>query len=366
MVMSHRMFVVLSILFQVLVVNAAGFAEVLLRDVLLPRSPAGALIGDAVGIFDGSPIVQVRALPSACNYVYSAIGYCSSVSPGWISAPTKTQATCLCYSSTSWIPSVFDNSVSSCAQYVKTVDPQDYSVIANLGGFCSSAGNVRGNNIATSTRTPTSPTAASTTAAPSSLSPSPTITPGPTTARPPLNAAPGCSTVSRILNSCSSLTKGFTDLPARSQASCLCYTSSTYAPGNFDDNVQTCASFVSTATPTAYPVFSALQNFCGDEGDFSAGVVSGSASGSARQTTAVLSGAGISALNGGGGGPTDPGITTTVPPTTAPPPNNGPVTVTGGLPIPTVLGSGAGREVSGWNNIVLGIGSVAFSVFLFL
>ncbi|CAG8959302.1 hypothetical protein HYFRA_00013072 [Hymenoscyphus fraxineus] len=363
--MSHRMFVALPILSQVLVVNAAGFAEVLLRDVLLPRSPAGALIGDAVGIFDGSPIVQVRALPSACNYVYSAIDYCSSVSPGWISAPEKTQATCLCYSSTSWIPSVFDSSVSSCAQYVKTVDPQDYSVIANLGGFCSSAGNVRGNNIATSTRTPTSPTAASTTTAPSSLSPSPAITPGPTTARPPLSAAPGCSTVSRILGSCISLTKGFTDLPAHSQASCLCYTSSTYAPGNFDDNVQTCASFVSTATPTAYPVFSALQSFCGDEGDVRGGVVSGSASGSARQTTAVLSGAGISAFNDGGG-PTDPGATTTVASTPAPPPNNGPVTVTGGLPVPTVLGSGAGREVSGLSNMVLGIGSVALSVFLFL
>lgn len=111
---SRTMLLALPILLQVLGVNAAGFADILLRDIVLPRSPAGALVGDAFGIFDGSPTVEARALPSACSFVLGAIDYCSSVSPGWITAPAKTQATCLCYSSASWAPSIFDNSVYSC------------------------------------------------------------------------------------------------------------------------------------------------------------------------------------------------------------------------------------------------------------
>lgn len=111
---SPTMLLALPILLQVLGVNAAGFADILLRDIVLPRSPAGALVGHAFGIFDGTPTVEARALPSACSFVLGAIDYCSSVSPGWLTAPPKTQATCLCYSSASWAPSIFDNSVSSC------------------------------------------------------------------------------------------------------------------------------------------------------------------------------------------------------------------------------------------------------------
>lgn len=108
------MLLALPVILQALGANAAGFADVLLRDIVLPRSPAGALVGDAFGVFEGTPTVEARALPSACSFVLGAIEYCSSVSPGWIDAPAKTQATCLCYSSASWAPSIFDNSVSSC------------------------------------------------------------------------------------------------------------------------------------------------------------------------------------------------------------------------------------------------------------
>lgn len=98
------------------------------------------------------------------------------------------------------------------------------------------------------------------------------------------------------------------------------------------------------------------------EGDVRGGAVTVPA-GSTRQTTAALTGVGISAL----AGPATDAVTTTAGPTSAnPTPNSGPVTVTGGSPATTSKSSAAGLELTAWNNMVLGIGSVAVSVILFL
>jgi hypothetical protein len=64
-----------------------------------------------------------------------------------------TIAACLCYKGNSWVPSLFDNAVASCAPWVKTADPTDYQgFTSNFLDFCTDVGDVR--NAAS---TPTAP-----------------------------------------------------------------------------------------------------------------------------------------------------------------------------------------------------------------
>lgn len=54
----------------------------------------------------------------------------------------SSQAPCLCYSSTKWSPDGFDGPVKTCAEYVSTAAPSDYSDIAAVEGFCTSVGDI--------------------------------------------------------------------------------------------------------------------------------------------------------------------------------------------------------------------------------
>jgi hypothetical protein len=54
----------------------------------------------------------------------------------------SSQAPCLCYSSNTWRPEGFDGPVSSCASFVRTASPEDYSIFSNLAGFCTDVGDV--------------------------------------------------------------------------------------------------------------------------------------------------------------------------------------------------------------------------------
>lgn len=56
-------------------------------------------------------------------------------------------------------------------------------------------------------------------------------------------------------------------MDASLQAPCLCYSSTKWSPNGFDGPVQTCADFVSTAEPSAYPTFAAVEGFCSSVGD---------------------------------------------------------------------------------------------------
>ncbi|TVY80711.1 hypothetical protein LSUE1_G003571, partial [Lachnellula suecica] len=110
---------------------------------------------------------------------------------------------------------------------------------------------------------------------------------------PSLKDNPSCQLVGEALAICGSLTPSFKDLPATSQAECLCYSSTIWAPEIFDSAVKYCADFASTAATAAYPAMSNLQGFCTTVGD----ITTRPASNSAAATSQGYS------SNGSGNGP---------------------------------------------------------------
>jgi hypothetical protein len=62
------------------------------------------------------------------SFVLGAISYCNSVSPGFTTFNPTAQAPCLCYSSTSWAPGLFDGVAVTCANYISTAVSSDYSI----------------------------------------------------------------------------------------------------------------------------------------------------------------------------------------------------------------------------------------------
>jgi hypothetical protein len=182
----------------------------------------------------------------ACEYVLGAISFCESVSPGFTTLAPSMQAPCLCYSSTVWDPNPFDDYVLTCAAYASTAVPAEYSALVELEGFCSSVGNVL--------------------TQPASVAAQTTPPPSQSTAGN-LDSNPGCSLVSFALSYCISASPGFTTLVPSLQAPCLCYSSTSWDPSVFDNAVATCAEYVSTAIPSDYSVFSALEGFCTSVGN---------------------------------------------------------------------------------------------------
>lgn len=346
---SAKMFFALPVLvlLQVLGVNAS------FGDVVFPRSEEFLAWQDSEDTG-----LAARAAPAACSFFFDAIEFCSSVSPGWISMAPSRQATCLCYSSTSWAPTLFDGAASTCASYAKTADPADYSVISELQGFCSSVGNVKPASISVSTTRLSASSAFQSTSVGSASSP--LITSAPKTSSTTLN--PGCSTVDFALSYCSSVSPGFLSMDVSEQAPCLCYSSSSFNPAFFDSAVQTCANYVSTAAPDLYTDISALEKFCSSAGDVlhasSIGVPSGSpVTNSAKGSSTPLTG------NGNGNTPGAVPAPSTAPATAG---NGGPVTVTAGGGAATASPtrtSGASELMVNW---ALGMGSVAFAMVVFL
>lgn len=115
-----------------------------------------------------TPAAKVTAAPSsgsvdiftntACSFVGSALSYCSSVSPGFVSMDVTSQAPCLCYSSvnptsTAWVPDIFDGFVLTCAEFVSSAAPESLSIVTDLENFCTDIGNVLGDASAGATTT---------------------------------------------------------------------------------------------------------------------------------------------------------------------------------------------------------------------
>ncbi|KAE8450686.1 hypothetical protein EG329_006031 [Mollisiaceae sp. DMI_Dod_QoI] len=82
-----------------------------------------------------------------------------------------------------------------------------------------------------------------------------------------LQQCAACQVVGEALAVCLTLTPSFTALQPTAQANCLCYSSRTWSPNIFDNAVQSCANFASTAVPPAYGALSDLENFCENIGD---------------------------------------------------------------------------------------------------
>lgn len=93
------------------------------------------------------------------------------------------------------------------------------------------------------------------------------LPPAPTSPAQILQKCAACQVVSSALSICASLTPSFTSLQPTAQAKCLCYSNTVWSPNIFDNPVQSCADYASTAAPPAYGALSNLQNFCGNIGD---------------------------------------------------------------------------------------------------
>jgi hypothetical protein len=85
----------------------------------------------------------------ACISQGSYDSVCNVLTPGFSTLTDFVlQAPCLCYSSTSWLPSLYDGWVSSCFQYYITASPSFYASLTQLAGGapatapCQEAGNV--------------------------------------------------------------------------------------------------------------------------------------------------------------------------------------------------------------------------------
>ncbi|KAE8448712.1 hypothetical protein EG329_008927 [Mollisiaceae sp. DMI_Dod_QoI] len=75
---------------------------------------------------------------SDCSYASYVMTSCISASPGFMTMPHSSQASCLCYYPTSSVVTDFDDAVYSCAQYASTVDTSIYSELVSWEGFCTS------------------------------------------------------------------------------------------------------------------------------------------------------------------------------------------------------------------------------------
>lgn len=189
---------------------------------------------------------QILQQNSACLVVGEALAICGSLSPGFTTLQPTAQAHCLCYSSTAWMPGIFDNAVKTCADYASTAVPSAYQPLSSLEAFCQSLGDVDSPVPTFALTTVYRPQA-------SSLS--------------TLSGQP-CNSVNAMFNSCSSLAAGFSTLLLSDQARCLCYVSSTiWMPTDFDNAVATCSVYAQTVDTGVYSAMSALGTFCASVGN---------------------------------------------------------------------------------------------------
>lgn len=77
-----------------------------------------------------------------CSTFENIFSSCQTATPGFTDLADADAASCLCYSSNTWVPDVLDNAAASCASYfAENSDASDASTLAVLTNFCSSVGN---------------------------------------------------------------------------------------------------------------------------------------------------------------------------------------------------------------------------------
>jgi hypothetical protein len=126
-----------------------------------------------------------------CSLVSYFLRFCNSATPGFSTLNYTSQTPCLCYSGTSWAPQFFDNYVTSCAQYVSSVEPLEYPKLTSLEGFCSASGGPS----SSSSRTLLASTTATTASEQTTVSTGSGSTPS---SNPPSPGLPGIQSISSI------------------------------------------------------------------------------------------------------------------------------------------------------------------------
>ena len=174
---------------------------------------------------------------TSCDAWISLEASCTAATPNFLSLPFTEEASCLCYSGTVWQPTVYDNYLKTCLSHLSTASPSQFSALGGTGlptSPCAEVGNVM------TVTSQTGSQSGALTTPPASLS---STVAG--------NAA-ACDSWDAIEMSCSNKISSFTDLSFSDEASCLCYTSSTYAPFIFDGYLGQCLQYLSTANSSFY------------------------------------------------------------------------------------------------------------------
>lgn len=169
--------------------------------------------------------VNAASGADACSYIEGFSNACASAYSDFQLLPFATQASCLCYSSTAWVPDNYDQAFTSCGNYLETAFPADYASITSVGGGplptapCRDAGNVRSitevddNQLA-------------------------------------------CSQIQNVVAGCSATYSGFDgNAPFVSNAPCFCYRDgdpNSYIGPIYDSSVAKCWDYISTADSAVY------------------------------------------------------------------------------------------------------------------
>ncbi|KAK6538398.1 hypothetical protein TWF694_011275 [Orbilia ellipsospora] len=169
---------------------------------------------------------------NACSALYSVYSWCST--SGYVNlGGSSALASCACYYDQTWVPNIFDELVTSCYDYVRTVQPAATGGIAQYLNICFLAGDI------------------SKSASQGSLA---------------------CNTLASILTSCANPPRTRSSSSAlifsgsSSLANCACYSASKYVPDNFDHLVSSCYTYAQNLAGEGAAV-STLVGFCGSVGD---------------------------------------------------------------------------------------------------
>lgn len=163
-------------------------------------------------------IVRQAGDPSSCILLNSIASSCSVATASFFDQPFSVAATCLCYSGSSYQPTIYDNAIETCLEYLSTASPPLYTSLTaggNTDSPCASVGNVRTNTVIDSNLI-------------------------------------SCSSWYSLEVSCSSDNLFSSAPPFSVQASCLCYTSSVFAPTAFDGYWDGCLEYYKTASSAYY------------------------------------------------------------------------------------------------------------------
>lgn len=210
---------------------------------------------------------------AACNTVSSASDFCAKATPGWSNYDFPKKAPCLCYDDSAvWNPRLFDGLYNSCLNYLKANSATGVSGLPTAP--CSTAGDV----LASATRIASVGTSR--------------ITPAPSAASSASGYGPACQSVLSFESRCEFASPGFSSFSNKQRASCLCYSGVTWNPNSYDNVVDSCIKYLSTADKSLYSSLQAdgiTSTPCKAIGQLTLNPASTSATMSSRPQTSITS-----------------------------------------------------------------------------
>lgn len=80
------------------------------------------------------PLVTLDSSAAACSSLISISSNCAAATPDFAQLEFSSQSSCVCSASGTYAPSSFDNFFSTCAAWVSTADPPEYTAVFQISG----------------------------------------------------------------------------------------------------------------------------------------------------------------------------------------------------------------------------------------